>query len=100
MSDKTGVEYAFKCIQKQELLKQPKGKDLLYREIRAMKCLRGHPNIVELKEIFQTSTNVYLVMEMVKVCPLFSTSPPMKLAFFHSRYFCVATVIKVHERLQ
>eukprot|EP01061_Rhynchopus_euleeides_P007986 TRINITY_DN1704_c1_g1_i1.p1 TRINITY_DN1704_c1_g1~~TRINITY_DN1704_c1_g1_i1.p1 ORF type:complete len:426 (+),score=124.45 TRINITY_DN1704_c1_g1_i1:313-1590(+) len=71
VSDKTGVEYAVKCIQKQDLLKQAKGKNLLVREIRAMQCLRGHPNIVELKEIFQTPRNVYLVMEIVKGGELF-----------------------------
>eukprot|EP01061_Rhynchopus_euleeides_P014894 TRINITY_DN25650_c0_g1_i1.p1 TRINITY_DN25650_c0_g1~~TRINITY_DN25650_c0_g1_i1.p1 ORF type:complete len:386 (+),score=97.73 TRINITY_DN25650_c0_g1_i1:128-1285(+) len=103
VSMKTGVEYAVKCIQKEELLKNPSGKELLYREIGVMKCLRGHPNIVELKEILQTDNNIYLVMEIVRGGELFfKIKEEGKLAEDMARNLfqqLMSAVIYCHSRL-
>ena len=65
MHKTTQKQYAVKVLQKAELVKQEKGKELLFREINVMQCLKGHKHIVELKEIMQTGQNIYIVMEIV-----------------------------------
>ncbi|CAH1775078.1 unnamed protein product [Owenia fusiformis] len=63
----TGVNYAMKIIDKAKL----KGKEhMIENEIALMReC--NHPNIVKLKEEFETGKNIFLVMELVKGGDLF-----------------------------
>eukprot|EP00301_Raphidiophrys_heterophryoidea_P015299 c23871_g1_i1.p1 GENE.c23871_g1_i1~~c23871_g1_i1.p1 ORF type:complete len:500 (+),score=119.84 c23871_g1_i1:73-1500(+) len=41
------------------------------REVIAMKCVATHPNIVNLKRVFATKSNIYIVMELVTGGDLF-----------------------------
>ena len=50
-------------------------KKSLHREISVMRCLKGHPHIVELIDVLQTPHNVYLVMEMAAGGDLFERIP-------------------------
>ncbi|KYR00537.1 myosin light chain kinase [Tieghemostelium lacteum] len=64
----TGLQYAIKVINKQDL-----GKDYeknLKMEVDILKRV-NHPNIIALKELFDTPTNLYLVMELVTGGELF-----------------------------
>eukprot|EP00754_Rhynchopus_humris_P020781 Rhum_TRINITY_DN14714_c3_g1::Rhum_TRINITY_DN14714_c3_g1_i1::g.113319::m.113319 len=78
VNKKTGKEYAVKCMAKNELVRHKKGKEQLVRELKALGSLRGHKNIVELKEILQTSSSIYIVMEVVDGGELVKQIPPGK----------------------
>lgn len=45
---------------------------LLRGEIKHLKALKGHPNIVEIIEIVESPKNVYLVLELLNGGELFS----------------------------
>jgi doublecortin-like kinase 3 len=63
----TNNEYAMKIIDKSKL----KGKEhMIENEIEIMKRCT-HPNIVRLKEEFETKEEIYLIMELVKVSQYF-----------------------------
>ena len=77
----TNNEYAMKIMDKAKL----KGKEhMVENEIAIMKDC-NHPNIVRLIEEFETPTEIYLVMELVKVCSS-SCSPcvGVRLVICHS----------------
>nr|CAB3227495.1 CaM-K calmodulin-dependent protein kinase homolog [Phallusia mammillata] len=64
---KDGSMVAVKCIQRRLI----KGKEnSIYNEIAVLKCLR-HPNIVELTEIYDNPSHLYLVMQLVTGGELF-----------------------------
>eukprot|EP01065_Artemidia_motanka_P053584 TRINITY_DN9983_c0_g1_i9.p1 TRINITY_DN9983_c0_g1~~TRINITY_DN9983_c0_g1_i9.p1 ORF type:complete len:449 (+),score=114.31 TRINITY_DN9983_c0_g1_i9:90-1436(+) len=65
----TGVEYAIKIIDKQQLAKEHM-EEQLKREIAVMKLLK-HPNIVSLTEVLQTAKHIYLILELVTGGELF-----------------------------
>lgn len=60
----TGREYAMKIVDKAKM----RGKEaMVENEIAITKACR-HPNIVKLYEEYETKNEIYLVMELVKVC--------------------------------
>ncbi|CAG9335837.1 unnamed protein product [Blepharisma stoltei] len=65
---KTGKEYAIKVIPKQKITKSL---DSLVREIRIMRKIK-HPNIVNLYKVYESFSNVYLVLDYVKGGDLFN----------------------------
>jgi len=64
---KTGEEVAVKIIEKKRVGTK---KDMLQTEIDILQKVH-HPNVVQLKELFETSTHIYLVMELVTGGELF-----------------------------
>lgn len=63
---KTGEEVAVKIIEKKRVGTK---KDMLQTEIDILQKVH-HPNVVALKELFETSTHIYLVMELYALtCP-------------------------------
>ncbi|EGR32081.1 protein kinase domain protein [Ichthyophthirius multifiliis] len=77
-----GVRYAVKCFEKQKLYDIDKGmvkiiykkykfqkinkqKLSLYNELRIMRCLTNHLNIIKLFEVFEGENTFYFVMEIV-----------------------------------
>lgn len=63
----TGRQVAIKCFDKLKLADElPR----VYTEIRILRRLR-HPNIAQLYEVFETSTNIYIVLELCSGGELF-----------------------------
>jgi len=63
----TGILRAVKCIERKSI----KGKeDVLENEVMVLKKIK-HPNIVELREIYDNKSHVYLVMDLVSGGELF-----------------------------
>lgn len=69
----TGREYAMKVIDKSKLAKK---EDMIENEIAIMKQC-NHVNIVRLYEEYETRKEIYLILELVKVCV-----PPARLFIF------------------
>jgi len=67
VNKKTGEEVAVKIIDKKRVGQK---KDMLQTEVDILQTVR-HPHIVELKELFETSTHIFLVMEIVMGGELF-----------------------------
>eukprot|EP01063_Lacrimia_lanifica_P004780 TRINITY_DN1271_c1_g1_i1.p1 TRINITY_DN1271_c1_g1~~TRINITY_DN1271_c1_g1_i1.p1 ORF type:complete len:306 (+),score=149.63 TRINITY_DN1271_c1_g1_i1:70-987(+) len=67
----TGKKVAVKVMKKELLNKSPRQAKQLYREISIMKSL-AHPNVVNLFDTYQTSNNIYMVMELVDGGELFN----------------------------
>ncbi|KAK8672095.1 hypothetical protein V6N13_110469 [Hibiscus sabdariffa] len=59
----TGKEYACKSIAKRKLV-TPEDVDDVKREIQIMHHLAGHPNVVKIKEAYEDSVAVHVVMEL------------------------------------
>jgi len=66
VNKKTGEEFAIKIIEK----KRVGEKKMMQTEIDILNQVH-HPNVIELKEMFETSTHLYLVMELVTGGELF-----------------------------
>ncbi|GFN99441.1 phosphorylase b kinase gamma catalytic chain, skeletal muscle isoform [Plakobranchus ocellatus] len=71
----TGVEYAVKIIdisgEKGEHDQVEQIKRDTFREIRILRMCGGHPNIIELRDVFETPTFIFLVFEICKKGELF-----------------------------
>ncbi|KAG8345851.1 Protein kinase domain [Trypanosoma vivax] len=65
----TGKEWAIKIIDKEQLVRE-RMEEQLKREIAVMKVLH-QPNIIELREVMQTTNHIYLVLELVTGGELF-----------------------------
>ena len=65
------VEFACKVIDKQQIEEKFTGLlDQFYVEIKALQTLQ-HPNVIHLEDIFETSSKIYMVMEMMRGGELF-----------------------------
>ncbi|XP_015793171.1 phosphorylase b kinase gamma catalytic chain, liver/testis isoform [Tetranychus urticae] len=70
----TGREYAAKIIDVSADLEDPQGLTLrqaTLREISILKLVAGHPYIIELHDVFESSTYIFLVFELCKNGELF-----------------------------
>jgi len=56
--------YAAKVISKNQMITRLLGLDTLYTEIKNLRKI-DHPNIVKLKEVFETPSSIYLIMDYV-----------------------------------
>jgi serine/threonine protein kinase len=65
----TKQAYAIKVIER-NMIKKEKMEDQLKREIAIMKLLK-HRNVVSLREVLQSSKNIYIVLELVMGGELF-----------------------------
>ncbi|KAH9599970.1 Protein kinase domain [Trypanosoma melophagium] len=65
----TGVEWAIKIIDKDQLVRE-RMEEQLKREIAVMKMLH-QPNVIQLREVMQTTNHIYLVLELVRGGELF-----------------------------
>ena len=61
---KTGLEFAVKCLDKQQIEKQHMSKQLK-REIAIMRLIK-HPRVVQFYEVLASKTKIYLVLELVR----------------------------------
>lgn len=66
---KTGLEFAVKCLDKQQIERQHMSKQLK-REIAIMRLIK-HPRVVQFYEVLASKTKIYLVLELVKGGELF-----------------------------
>ena len=66
----TNFSYACKMIEKRQLRDELDAEDVR-REVRLLMRLAGHPNIVELHDVYEDDERVYLVMELCKGGDLF-----------------------------
>jgi len=57
--------YAAKVISKNQMITRLLGLDTLYTEIKNLRKV-NHPNIVKLKEVFETPSSIYLIMDYVE----------------------------------
>lgn len=69
---KTGDAYAVKSIPKKRLLSQ-RDIDSLKREVTIMHLLAGHPNIIDVKKVYEDKENVHIVMELCTGGELFES---------------------------
>ncbi len=62
----TGVEYAAKFIKKRRFNASRRGvkRSDIEREISVLRDVGGHANIISLHEVFETPTEVILVLEL------------------------------------
>lgn len=70
VNNKTGDLVAIKFIRKKKILVDPLQQSLLMNEIAVQKQLK-HPNIIQLREIYETPEHVCLVMDLVTGGELF-----------------------------
>lgn len=66
----TGEQFAIKIISKQ-LIKEQSLEEHLKKEITIMRML-NHKNLISLKEVMQTKTNIYIVLELITGGELFA----------------------------
>ena len=66
----TNEKVAVKMLYKEKILKEESAKKRLEKEIKILKVLR-HKNIVQLYNVFQTSSTIFLVMEHIQGKELF-----------------------------
>jgi serine/threonine protein kinase len=59
-----GAHWAIKVLKLKQFALSSTTADLL-READIMKQLAGHPNVISLKDVFQTSDALFFVMELV-----------------------------------
>lgn len=65
------MEFACKVIDKQQIEDKFTGLlDQFYIEIKALQTLQ-HPNVIHLEDVFETSSKIYMVMEMMRGGELF-----------------------------
>jgi serine/threonine protein kinase len=62
----TGSRSACKVFSKKALLKNTKQLKGLINEITILQDVQNHPNILQLREIHETETNIYLITELVE----------------------------------
>lgn len=67
---KSGLEFAVKCLDKQQIEKQKMGKQLK-REVAIMRIIK-HPRVVQFYEVLASKTKIYLVLELVTGGELFN----------------------------
>jgi hypothetical protein len=60
----TGMQWAMKIVDKEQLRLQHGHMEQLKRDVAVMKTLH-HPNVVQLREVMQTSRTIYFVLELV-----------------------------------
>lgn len=60
-----------KCFEKSKLEKLEKGILSLYNELKIMRTLSGHPNVIKLHETFEGENTFYFVMEIVEGASLY-----------------------------
>ncbi|PPR99002.1 hypothetical protein GOBAR_AA21664 [Gossypium barbadense] len=78
----TGKEYACKSIAKRKLV-TPEDVDDVKREIQIMHHLAGHPNVVTIKEAYEDSVAVHVVMELCAGGELFDRIPATPWELMH-----------------
>lgn len=74
MEKETGKEFAAKIIDVSADLEDPEGftlRQATIREISILKLVAGHPYIIELHDVFESSTYIFLVFELCKNGELF-----------------------------
>jgi 5'-AMP-activated protein kinase catalytic alpha subunit len=67
--DKTGEKVAIKILEKNKI-REVADVERVAREIHILKLIR-HPNLIQLYEIIETSTRLYLIMEFASGGELF-----------------------------
>jgi serine/threonine protein kinase len=72
IDDNTRKKVAVKLIETKNLNEQPSLKRKVQQEIRALKKMQGHPNIVELHEVIINEKSINLVMEYCSDGDLYS----------------------------
>ncbi|XP_065316441.1 uncharacterized protein LOC135925162 isoform X2 [Gordionus sp. m RMFG-2023] len=80
-----GQEYAAKFIRKKRAQASRRGLSMedIKREVGILQELDSHPNVITLKEVFDNSSNVILVLELVKGGELFDIL--LENRFLHDR---------------
>jgi serine/threonine protein kinase len=61
----TNCDIALKIISK-SIVRQKKVEDKIQREIKILKTMSGHPNVVKLYEVFEDQENYYMVFEYLQ----------------------------------
>ena len=59
-----GKDFACKCFEKKKILTMEKGLASLMNEMKIMRKLNNHPNVVKLFEVFEGENTYYFVMEL------------------------------------
>ncbi|TKR62382.1 hypothetical protein L596_026357 [Steinernema carpocapsae] len=69
----TGLKYAAKFVRKRRYATSRRGvpRENIEREVEVLRAVRGHENVVELHEVYETSTDVILILELVSGGELF-----------------------------
>lgn len=62
----TGNHYAAKFIKKRRYTTSRRGvpREHIEREVRVLRTVAGHPNVIELHQVFETLTDVILILEL------------------------------------
>ncbi|CAD5206687.1 unnamed protein product [Bursaphelenchus okinawaensis] len=69
----TGTPYAAKFIKKRRYTTSRRGvpREHIEREVRVLQKIAGHPNVIELHEVYETLTDIVLILELVSGGELF-----------------------------
>ncbi|CAD5209714.1 unnamed protein product [Bursaphelenchus xylophilus] len=69
----TGAAYAAKFIKKRRYTTSRRGvpREHIEREVQVLQTIAGHPNVIELHEVYETLTDVVLILELVSGGELF-----------------------------
>ncbi|XP_037091957.1 phosphorylase b kinase gamma catalytic chain, skeletal muscle/heart isoform-like isoform X3 [Pollicipes pollicipes] len=67
----SGVEYAVKIIDISEADHGSDIKESTHREIEVLRMVQGHPYVIELHDVFESETHIFLVFELLRQGELF-----------------------------
>lgn len=93
---KDGKEFAIKSIRKERLSRSIKMMRYLIKEIEILKIL-DHPNILKLYEIYESRSNIYLVLEYIQGGDLLSH---LKEKLQYSEKDASLIILKILETLE
>ncbi|XP_043216018.1 phosphorylase b kinase gamma catalytic chain, skeletal muscle/heart isoform-like isoform X2 [Amphibalanus amphitrite] len=67
----TGTEYAVKIIDISEADHGSDIKESTHREVEVLRMVQGHPYVIELHDVFESATHIFLVFELLRQGELF-----------------------------
>lgn len=93
---RTGFEWAIKVVEKTRLNELER--EMLRSEVAIMRLL-NHPNVVEMKEVYEDRTKLYLVMELVEGGELFDRIRQKRVFSEFTAFHCTRQLLTIVQYL-
>ena len=93
---RTGMEWAIKVVEKTRLNEMER--EMLRSEVAIMRLL-NHPNVVEMKEVYEDRTKLYLVMELVEGGELFDRIRKKRVFSEFTAFHCTRQLLHIVQYL-
>lgn len=93
---RTGLEWAIKVVEKTRLNELER--EMLRSEVAIMRLLNHH-NVVEMKEVYEDRTKLYLVMELVEGGELFDRIRQSRVFTEYTAFHCCRQLLQIVQYL-